>query len=121
MLYRNTILTVLAHTRHMRAEDIFYKLKQQHAGVSITTIYRNIKSLEKRGVVVSLLHPDGSARYELKETLDHQHLICQDCGKVFEIKFGFLAQLSESLKERAQFEILEEHVAFVGTCIECKS
>lgn len=120
MLYRNAILQVLKEGRHIRAEDIFHELKKRHPLVSITTVYRNIKTLEQKGVIVGFSHPDGSVRYEAKQGEIHQHLVCQDCGRVYEVKFGFLGQLQESLKERVRFEITTEYVSLVGRCATCK-
>jgi len=119
MLYRTTILTALVGLRHARAEDVFYALKSSHPAVSITTVYRNIKTLEERGDIVGFLHPDGSVRYEVGSTDPHQHLICEICGVILEVKFMFVEELSKSLEERARFKIHSRKVNMVGKCAGC--
>lgn len=119
MLYRTTILTVLGDLRHARVEDVFHALKPSHPAVSITTVYRNIKTLEERGDIVGFLHPDGSVRYEVHSNDPHQHLICEICGAILEVKFRFVEELSKSLEERARFRIHSRKVNMVGRCAGC--
>ena len=119
MTYRNLISDIAARLSHPRVEDIFRELKKEHSGVSLATVYRNLKALESQGVILSFLHPDGSVRYELKNAQTHQHLICKSCGKIHEIKFAFLPQLAQSVRERAGFQIHEEHMSIVGMCVKC--
>jgi len=119
MLYRATISKILEHSGHARVEEIFHELKKDNPRLSIATVYRNLKTLQEQEVIIGFLHPDGSARYELKNATPHQHLICKDCGKIYEIKFTFLPQLTQSVRERAGFQIHEEYMTIMGKCLEC--
>lgn len=120
MLYRTTILSTLGGLRHARVEDVFHALKSSHPAMSITTVYRNMKTLEDQGDIVGFLHPDGSARYEVHSDEAHQHLICEACGAILEVKFRFVEELSQSLRERAQFTIHSGKVNMVGRCAGCE-
>ncbi len=119
MMHRATIAKILERVPHARVEEIFHELKKDNPLLSIATVYRNLKTLQSQGIIFGFLHPDGSVRYELKNDQPHQHLICKDCGKVYEIKFAFLPQLAQRVRERAGFQIHEEYMAIVGKCLEC--
>lgn len=119
MRYDQEILSVLKQKRHQRVEDIFHALKHAYPLVSVATVYRNLKRLSEQGNVASLLHPDGSARYELRDERTHQHLVCESCGTIIEIKFGFVEELSINLKEKAGFHLHEHRLAMVGRCSGC--
>jgi len=119
MRYRKEIISILGKKRHVRVEDIFYALKNEHPLMSLATIYRNLKSLEQKREVNGFLHPDGAIRYELRGTSAHQHLVCEACGNIREVQFGFLEELSQNLKERAGFSIHTHRVIMVGRCNQC--
>jgi len=119
MRYDQEILSVLKQKRHQRVEDIFHALKNAYPLVSVATVYRNLKRLTEQGSVASLLHPDGSARYELHDVNAHQHLVCDNCGTIIEIKFGFVEELSANLKSKANFHLHAHRLSMVGRCSGC--
>lgn len=60
------------------------ELLENHAGVPQSSVYRNLRVLERVGVVVSVATGD-SIRWELDESLTHRHhhcLLCRECGVV---------------------------------------
>lgn len=120
MRYRNAILNLLSQKRHLRVEELFSPLKEQYSFVSLATVYRNLKALEERGEVVTFLHPDGAARYELPPSEHHQHLVCESCGVVIEVQFGFVDELSQHLRKRANFNLHPHRLSIVGRCVSCK-
>lgn len=120
MRYKDAILDLLSQRRHLRVEELFAPLKERYPFISLATVYRNVKSLEKKGEVVAFLHPDGAVRYELPAGQHHQHLVCESCGVVIEIQFGFVDELSQHLKERANFSLHPHRLSMVGRCVSCQ-
>ncbi|MBI3334989.1 MAG: transcriptional repressor [Candidatus Portnoybacteria bacterium] len=113
-------MNTLGQKRHARVEDIFGALKNEHPLMSLATIYRNLKTLERKGEVTGFLHPDGAARYELRGNSIHQHLVCEACGAIREVELGFLEELSQNIKKRAGFTIHTHRLSMVGRCDGCK-
>lgn len=82
---RREIVTFLKKNKgkHLSAEDIYRALKKK--GVSLTTVYRTLKILERAGIVNKSTFSKRHMSYELSYK-PHIHLICSDCGKIEEIK-----------------------------------
>lgn len=119
MRYQQEIIHVLKGKRHLRVEEIFGILKGVHPRVSMATVYRNLKQLERAGEVAGFLHPDGSIRYEIQTQTPHQHLVCDNCGTVIEITLGFIDELAGNLKEKANFHVHTHRLTIVGRCAKC--
>lgn len=120
MRYRKEIMDALASKRHARVEDIYNALKKRYTFLSVATVYRNVKTLERAGEIRAFFHPDGTVRYEIASGEGHQHLICEECGVIKEIQFGFIQELSENLEKRANFRFYSHRLSIVGKCAECE-
>ncbi len=67
------------------------------------------------GVIYKLDLEDGCSRYELAhddEEHRHHHLVCNKCGKVFEVEADLLDELEEEIETKYGFEILDHTVKF---------
>ena len=127
VIYRNTkqrrkILEILNSTKeHPTAEWIYSKLKNQLPNLSLGTVYRNLKILQKQGAVASLRGLDTSDRFE-RQLECHHHFLCTKCGKIFDVNIptehmhSCCSQISESL----HCEICGCEIRFIGTCKECQ-
>ncbi len=77
------------------------------------------------GVIYKLDLEDGCSRYELAHDDEehrhrHHHLVCNKCGKVFEVEADLLDELEEEIETKYGFEILDHTVKFFGICKDCK-
>lgn len=121
MRYQKQILFLLGKQRHLRVEDIFESLKGQNPRLSVATVYRNVKQLETQGAVVGFLHPDGSSRYERTDGQHHQHLVCESCGGIIEITFGFMGELVANVRQKVNFHLHPHRLAMIGRCQQCNA
>lgn len=87
-----------------------------------STIYRNIETLLKLGIVktVSL---KGKDKYELSDTFSphHHHLVCLNCKKIIHIEFP--DKVENSIINAAQkhnFKVEEHSLELSGYCENCK-
>ena len=60
-------------------------------------------------------------QYELKERKEISKIICNKCGKVFEVEADLLDELEEEIETKYGFEILDHTVKFFGICKDCKN
>ncbi|RLD15509.1 MAG: hypothetical protein DRI28_00220 [Caldiserica bacterium] len=117
---RREIISFLKKNRgkHLSAEDIYKALKKK--GVSLTTVYRTLKILERAGIVKKSTFSKRHMSYELSYK-PHIHLICSDCGKIEEIK----GVPPEKLMKLVGIESSEEDFTPVSYIVEiygiCKS
>lgn len=85
------------------------------------TIYRNLESFEKIGVVrkVDLRH--GHSDYELASEDDHHHLNCLRCGKVRDFAGCDLGSIiKKALRHNPEFAEVSQHsLELFGICRKC--
>lgn len=97
------------------------------AGLTQSSVYRNLAVLEQVGVVTRIVTRDDFARYELAEGLTdhHHHLICSTCGEVsdFALQPGVEAELERALAAVARdvdFAVDGHRLDLLGTCPGCR-
>ncbi|MFC1566677.1 Fur family transcriptional regulator [bacterium] len=124
---REAIINIMENSdTHLSVDDIYNKVKKQHDGVNLTTIYRNLEILINMGIVLKYDFGDGRARYELVSHFDkkpfHIHLICKSCGRVIDVE-DFMCEHKnkkvETIKKKYKFLIDEEIHQFRGICSNC--
>jgi len=120
---RIALLKLLDGTHeHFDAEEIYLELLKNEKNVSRATVYRSLEALVEQDLVTKLDFGDGRMRFERSKGEDehHDHLICENCGKVIEF---FNLEM-----EAQQLSVCEEHdftpsthtMHIFGTCSDCK-
>jgi len=110
---KKVILNYLKSVKtHPSAKDVHLAVKKKLPKISLGTVYRVLKSLEKKGEIQELAcnvsHFDGDTSF-------HSHFICEKCGKIYDIfnKNFFKKNLKVG-------EIKNYKVYFYGICKKCK-
>ena len=80
---------------HFEIQTLIREVQIKHPDIGPATVYRSVKTLCEAGLLSETLQNDGGVTlYEPFEEEHHDHIICVDCGEIFEFH-------DESL-ERAQ-------------------
>lgn len=120
---KGIIETILASKgEHLSIEEIYNIVKETCPEIGLATVYRTIQILDEVEVVSKLDLYDGCIRYEInldEESHSHHHLICQACGKIFEVKEDLLEILEENVEKNYNFKILNHDLKIIGICEEC--
>lgn len=111
--------------RHLTVENILSELKEQNFEVSQATLYRNLAELVKDGILRKYISENTKgACYQyvenVKECLEHYHLICDDCGKIVHFEGNEFNKLKDKVLSQNNFEINLQKVVLYGKCEECK-
>ncbi len=115
------ILRVLTGAEgHITAEEIFEEVRKEIPGVSLSTIYRGLERLRRRGLVAEADFGDHRVVYHPIEKGHHHHLVCRVCGRVFDIGEEDLDALRESLRREYDFVPEIKHMAIFGYCEDCE-
>jgi Fur family transcriptional regulator, peroxide stress response regulator len=116
-------LTVIAaaiegdHT-HPSAEDIYLRVRKILPHISLGTVYRNLQRLVQDGALQMLFFGDRTARYD--PTLEeHDHFICQRCGRVEDVKVEQDRRMDFAALVREGFTIAAYSLAIRGVCHRC--
>ena len=114
---------IISEGKHLTAEEIYDEVKKECPEIGLATVYRTILLLEEMGIIYKLDLEDGCSRYELAhehENHRHHHLICNSCGKVFEVEDDLLDDLEKKIEENYNFKIFDHSLKFFGLCKDCK-
>jgi len=106
---------------HRDSEDIYLAIKSHKTHVSRATVYRVLDILVQNKFVRKLNLGDGRARYESKiDSIHHDHLICEICGKIIEFMDSDIENLQEIIANKYQFSLTRHVHQLFGHCKECK-
>lgn len=108
---------------HLTAEEIYELVKKKSPEVGLATIYRTVQLFLDLKIVDSLNLNDGCVRYELSsfdQAHHHHHLICEECGKVLEVKEDLLESIEEKICQDYNFAVNDHILKFYGLCEDCK-
>ncbi len=117
---RRLLLRALFDTPgHRTAEELAEEVQAQAPDVHLSTIYRNLDELERLGVVVHAHLGHGPATYHLAAGA-HGHFVCEECGAMIEAPDELFQGLSQTARDRFDFEINPHHFAVLGRCRDCR-
>lgn len=120
---RQAILDVLRrHAHPLTNREIHQALGKSDC--DLATIYRNMHTLEKMGLVKRFDFGDGTARFELIHgggDSHHHHLICTGCSMVVEVDECFPAELENAIAQRHGFSHVRHTLEFFGLCPRCQT
>ena len=100
---RLTILALMQEHKmqHFSAEDVYKMLLEKGDEIGLATVYRVLNQFDEAKILIRRNFEGNKSVFELAPTEHHDHIICVDCGKVFEF--------NDELIEKRQKEISREH------------
>ena len=115
---RLKVLNVLetSEIRHMTAEDVYKQLLQSEQEVGLATVYRILTQFETAGLVIRHNFEGGRALYELHDGAHHDHMVCVECGKVFEFVDRTIEQRQRNVAAKAGFFMEDHSLSLYGVC-----
>jgi Fe2+ or Zn2+ uptake regulation protein len=69
---------------HPFAHEIYRRVHKKLPRISLATVYRNLHSLVEDGKIRTLLLDGQAARFD-PETSEHDHFVCEKCGRVVDL------------------------------------
>lgn len=116
---RLVILRELRRRRlHATAEEILEAVRHDLPGTSIPTVYATLELLVELGLARKIDAGTGAALYDAR-TDPHQHMVCRECGRIFDLdgEYG-LGSLAEAAN-RSGFVADGAELVIHGRCAEC--
>lgn len=118
----DAILRVLIRAEsHITAEQIHQEARKDIPGMSLSTVYRRLERLMRRGLVTETDIGDHRVVYHAIEKGRHHHLVCRICGRTMEIADKDLDALRENLRREYDFAPIVRHLAVFGQCAGCRN
>jgi Fur family ferric uptake transcriptional regulator len=105
---------------HIDAKELYRRASARGESISQATIYRSLNLFKELGLVDEMRLGKIRCYYEIKQSSDHQHLICQGCGKIIEIQNPLIGQLIEMVRQEHGFKVNKAELYLEGCCQECE-
>lgn len=106
---------------HLSVEAILRELKQRGERVGTATVYRTLDLLVDSGLVRAHDFGEGFKRYEpMPAQAEHEHLICQRCGRVVEFSNERLERMLPVLADEHGFQHQRHRLEIYGVCRGCR-
>lgn len=117
-LPRVKILELLekAEHHHMSAEEIYKALIEQGEDVGLATVYRVLTQFEQAGIVQRHNFENNLSVFEIAQEDHHDHLVCNQCGKIIEFHNDEIEALQEKVAKNNGFILSGHSLILYGTC-----
>ena len=112
---------LFARHEHVEADEILVRLRAKGKKISRATIYRTLELLVDSGIVGRVRIGEIGYRYErLRAGEHHDHLICNECGRVIEFFEPRIESLQDDVCERYGFLAISHSHQLRGICRQCR-
>ncbi len=104
---------------HISAKELYNQAAKKNESISLATVYRNLRLFKRIGLIDERRLGSLHTCYEIKDSHDHQHLICRSCGKVIEFENPIFSRIVDQVREDYGFDITKVDMYMEGYCQEC--
>lgn len=118
---RRLLLEILRDTEgHVDAKELFRRASARDESISQATVYRTLNLFKELGFIDEMRLGKIRCYYEIKQSPEHQHLVCQGCGKVMEFQSPYFEKLIEAVGQEHSFRVTKAELFLEGYCPECE-
>ena len=117
---RAIIEAVFSTESHFTAEELLAWAHRRDKRVSRATVYRTLPLLTESGLVREMDFGGDHKFYDPNYAgrPHHNHIICQDCGKIVEFESRQIEQLEKEISRRLGFTVKTHRLQITATCDE---
>lgn len=111
---------MLASHLHPTVEEIYRDLLPEHPGMSLATVYNNLRTFVNEGLVKELKISGSISRYDFI-AYDHHHVVCENCGEIADFDFSEIKQIQQAVQAQTGYLIYHTNLEVHGLCPACQA
>ena len=117
---KEAILKILkGTTSHPTADWIYEQVRKEIPNISLGTVYRNLRLLQREGVILELDLAGTLSRFDAN-IKNHYHFRCELCGRVFDLDEPVDKEIDKRVARKTGFKVTQHRLEFRGLCIDCQ-
>jgi Fe2+ or Zn2+ uptake regulation protein len=105
---------------HIDAKELYRRASAKDESISPATVYRTLNLFKELGLVDEMRLGKVRCYYEVRQSSEHQHLVCKGCGKVMEIQNPYFNKLVGAVRKEHGFRVTKAELYLEGYCPECE-
>ena len=115
------LLTLFNNKRHFTPEELLLQISKDFPNlkIGIATVYRALNLLEENKLVSSITFGKDGKKYELNRKEHHDHMICDECGKIIEFHNEMIEEAQNKIAKEHNFKLTTHTMQLHGICKEC--
>jgi len=83
-------------------------------------VYRSLNLFTELGLIDEMRLGGIRCYYEIKQSPEHQHLVCRGCNKVMEFQNPHFQELINAVRQEHGFRVTKAELYLEGYCPECE-
>lgn len=99
-------------------QELHRTLITRSSNIGLTTVYRNLRTLQQKGLVRCRNLPTGEALYS-PVNRDNHHLTCVDCGRTLILQTCPIKNINLPKEQTKNFVLLFHTLEYFGLCKNC--
>lgn len=116
---RQAVLRAIRESdKHLTANEVFDDARRFLPGISFATVYNSLNYLKRKGLIGEIRFGTDANLYDRKLT-QHDHAICNNCGKMVDLELTVPNALLEEAADRSNFKAESIELTLRGLCPEC--
>ena len=112
------IKSAFSQDDHFTAEELFDRVRKSSSDISRATVYRTLGLLVEADLLREIDLGDNQTTYDpnFLDKPSHNHLVCNDCGRVVEFEDAHIEHLTECVTRRLGFRMVRQTLKIEASC-----
>jgi len=105
---------------HISAKELYRRASSKNKSISLATVYRTLRLFKELGLIEERRLGKVYCYYEIKESPEHQHLVCRCCGDVIEFDSDLVRRIIKKVHHDYDFNVTKTELYIEGYCKKCQ-
>jgi Fur family ferric uptake transcriptional regulator len=105
---------------HLDAKELYQRALARDESIGWATVYRSLNLFKELGLVDERRLGKVRCYYEIKQSPEHQHLLCRGCGKIIEFQNPSFNKLIKAVQREHGFNVTKAELYLEGYCPKCE-